>query len=263
MWTRKELKETAKVRFYATYWKSVLAALILAFILGNGIDIENKFDGSDVSNLVQNPGYSANQIINSIENHDVHSILNMYAPWLAPLLGVVAFITVVAVTAGICAKIFLLNPLEVGGRKFFTENLTTNAEIKAYGFAFTSTYLNIVKTMLLRDLYTFLWSLLFIIPGIIKSYEYRMIPYIMAENPEISSEEAFSLSKQMMTGNKWDAFVLDLSFIGWHILSALTLGILSIFYVNPYVYQTSAALYSRLSANNGHSSHNDYYVEVE
>ena len=97
--------------------------------------------------------------------------------------------------------------------------------------------------MFFRDLYTVLWTLLLIIPGIVKSYEYQMIPYLLAENPQMTKEQAFAESKRMMTGQKWRAFVLDLSFIGWNILSALTLGILGIFYVQPYMDATHAALY--------------------
>ena len=77
-----------------------------------------------------------------------------------------------------------------------------------------------------------------------------MIPYIMAEHPEMTKEQAFALSKQMMSGQKWKTFVLDLSFIGWEILSVCTLGILSIFYVEPYRFMTNAALYERLAYGN-------------
>ena len=105
--------------------------------------------------------------------------------------------------------------------------------------------------------------MLFLVPGIIKSYEYRMIPYILADNPTISYEEAFALSKKMMTGNKWDAFVLDLSFIGWRILGGLTCGILSLFYVNPYQYQTNAALYEALKGYPTDIDASEEYIEVE
>ena len=98
----------------------------------------------------------------------------------------------------------------------------------------------------MKGLFQFLWSLLFVIPGIIKAYEYRMIPYILSENPEISRERVFEISKKMMMGNKWNTFVLDLSFLGWEILSGLTIGILGIFYVNPYVQSTNAELYAYL-----------------
>ena len=105
---------------------------------------------------------------------------------------------------------------------------------------------NTIFTMFMKGLFQFLWSLLFVIPGIIKAYEYRMIPYILSENPEISRERVFEISKKMMMGNKWNTFVLDLSFLGWEILSGLTIGILGIFYVNPYVQSTNAELYAYL-----------------
>ena len=106
--------------------------------------------------------------------------------------------------------------------------------------------MNIVKTMILRDIFIALWSLLFFIPGIIKAYEYRMIPYLLSEDPAMSYQEAFAQSKALMTGNKWKAFVLDLSFILWDIGSIFTCGLLGIFYVGPYKASTSAALYETL-----------------
>ena len=81
----------------------------------------------------------------------------------------------------------------------------------------------------------------------IKAYEYRMIPYLLADNPSMSQEEAFALSREMMKGQKWKTFVLDLSFIGWDILSIFTGGILSMFYVQPYKMMTNAALYEALA----------------
>jgi uncharacterized membrane protein len=85
-----------------------------------------------------------------------------------------------------------------------------------------------------------------VIPGIVKAYEYRMIAYLMAENPNLGKEEAFAISKRMMYGNKWKAFVFDLSFIGWFILGALTGGIVAVFYVYPYYLQAAAMLYDAI-----------------
>ena len=150
----------------------------------------------------------------------------------------------------IVIDVFVLNPLEVGTRRFSIVNLNSEANVKEVAFGFDHNYKNVIGVMFYRDLYTFLWTLLFIIPGIVKSYEYRMIPYIMAEHPEMTKEQAFALSKQMMSGQKWKTFVLDLSFIGWEILSVCTLGILSIFYVEPYRFMTNAALYERLAYGN-------------
>lgn len=78
-----------------------------------------------------------------------------------------------------------------------------------------------------------------------------MIPYLLAENPSIKRKEAFQLSKQMMKGNKWKTFILDISFFGWYLLSVLTFGLLSILYVNPYNAATNAELYAELKQGLG------------
>ena len=158
------------------------------------------------------------------------------------MLGVV----VVAVVIGICLVIFVFNPLEIGARRFFYRNINEKAELKEVGFGFDRNYMGSVKTMFLRDLYTGLWTLLFIIPGIVKSYEYRMIPYLLAENPEMSTDEAFAISKRMMYGNKAAAFWFDLTFIGWNILGAITFGIVDVFWVNGYYNQSAAMLYDAI-----------------
>ena len=92
----------------------------------------------------------------------------------------------------------------------------------------------------------FLWSLLCVVPGIVKAYSYRMVPYIIAESPDMDQREAFRLSRSMMDGNKWRVFVYDLSFIGWEILNAFTFGFLGLFYVNPYKATADAELYAQI-----------------
>lgn len=99
----------------------------------------------------------------------------------------------------------------------------------------------------LRNLYTFLWGLLFIIPGIIKSLSYAMTPYIMAENPGMRANDAITRSREMMDGHKADLFVLNLTFIGWDILAALTLNI-GYLWLNPYKNAAEAAFYRDLKA---------------
>ena len=100
----------------------------------------------------------------------------------------------------------------------------------------------------LRGLYTALWSLLFVIPGIIKSLSYAMTPFIMAENPDMTASEAINASKELMDGHKGELFWLGLTFIGWNLLSALTLGIGSLF-VNPYMNAAYAAFYKDLTGS--------------
>ena len=166
-----------------------------------------------------------------------------------PVAGIIAmtiflliFFMIIFVIA-FALQILLINPLEVGRDRFFYRDLGENADIKEVCYAFDRGYKNSVKVLFFRDLYTMLW---FIIPGIVKSYEYRMIPYLLSENPNMDKQEAFAMSKQMMNGNKWNAFVLDLSFILWDILGACTLGILHIFYIEPYKRLTDAGLYQAL-----------------
>ena len=95
---------------------------------------------------------------------------------------------------------------------------------------------NRIALSALKTIYLMLWSLLFFIPGIIKSYSYALAEFISRENPEKTATECLDESKELMYGHKMDLFLFDLSFIGWHILSALTCGILYI-YVMPYMYQ--------------------------
>ena len=163
------------------------------------------------------------------------------------IIFLVALLIGFVVAAGI--SIFLKNPLVVGANGFFISNADGEGELSNLGLAFRSNYKQIVLGMFLKGAFIFLWSLLLIVPGIIKAYEYRMIPYILADNPEIKQRDAFELSKKMMYGNKWRAFVLDLSFIGWQFLNLITIGILGIFYVNPFKMQTDANLYLALKGD--------------
>ena len=96
--------------------------------------------------------------------------------------------------------------------------------------------------MVLSTIYIFLWTLLLIIPGIIKSYSYALTPYILVEHPEMSANEAIEESMRLMDGHKFDLFYLQLSFIGWAILSILSLG-LGFFWLIPYQMTAQAAFY--------------------
>ncbi len=102
-------------------------------------------------------------------------------------------------------------------------------------------------TLTLKFVYTYLWTLLLIIPGIIKSYSYSMTEFIMMDNPEIKNNEAIEKSMEMMQGNKWRLFLLDLTFIGWLILGIFTFFI-GWLWVYAYMYQTRAMFYETLKA---------------
>lgn len=268
MWTRAELKSKAKFSFKRNYWKSVLISLILALLVGGGSSgssissaVSNNLIGSSDSSVTDDYSnddsslYDGNDFYDdtydgNVEDDidDLKSMADNTAGMMAIGIFLMVFIMmfVVLMAVVILLDVFIFNPLEVGCKKYYLRNLNEPAQVGNIGYAFDNNYKNITKTMFFRDLFTVLWTLLFIIPGIVKSYEYQMIPYLLADNPQMTKEQAFEESKRMMQGQKWKAFVLDLSFIGWNILSALTLGILGIFYVQPYMDATHAALYEAL-----------------
>ncbi len=112
-----------------------------------------------------------------------------------------------------------------------------------------SQYFRIFVGELLKGIYLILWTLLFFIPGIIKTYSYAMMEFIMKDNPEMSGEQAICQSMKMMKGHKMQLFLLDLSMIGWFILSCLTLGI-GFLFLFPYNYSAHAHFYEDLRAQN-------------
>ena len=106
---------------------------------------------------------------------------------------------------------------------------------------------------LLVTLFTALWSMLFVIPGLVKSYSYAMTNYILLDRPELSATDAITESRKMMNGHKMELFILDLSFIGWYILVGLTFGIASL-YVTPYHMGARAAFYETLKSANAEAA---------
>ena len=207
--------------------------------LGSLGSIQNTFSKENITNKVGSSVGGVTYTLGKMAYGIAGGVVSLF--FIALILAIIAFVIILG--------ILVFNPLEMGGRKFFLQNALAKQDgIGSFLDAFKSGYYgNVVVTMLVRDVKIFLWSLLLIIPGIVKAYEYRMVPYILAEHPELSYSEVLRISSEMMDGQKWNAFVLDLSFIGWYILGAFTCGILNIFWVNPYVYATDAELYLELS----------------
>ena len=112
-------------------------------------------------------------------------------------------------------------------------------------FAPFKQYARTVGAVLLVFVYTLLWTLLLVIPGIIKAYSYSMTFYILRENPEMTAGDAITASQKMMDGHKMDLFLLSLSFIGWAILASITFGIGYLCLI-PYIYTAYAAFYETL-----------------
>jgi len=158
-------------------------------------------------------------------------------------------LTIVGTATGLLA-IFIANPLDLGFDNSLRANLTKGDNDilpNSFKIAFSKDYMHNMCGMLLMDIYIILWTLLFIIPGIIMSFAYAMTPYILVDEPQLPIAEAITKSRRMMNGHKFDLFCLYLSFIGWFILCMLTLGI-GFFWLVPYVKTAVAAFYEDLKA---------------
>ena len=113
-------------------------------------------------------------------------------------------------------------------------------------FGYFSYWKTTAIARLLQSVYILLWSLLLVISGVIATYSYAMTEFILAEQPELTASEAIAQSKEMMSGNRWRLFCLHISFIGWDILSSLTLGI-GYLWLRPYKHAAEAAFYREIS----------------
>lgn len=214
---RKLMKNQAKQVLKSGYWPLVAASLIGAFFNSGGSSLNLTRNFANDNNLVQ--------------------------------------VVAGSFLAATLILIFVGAPFVVGVRRYqILKTKGLNPEFNEVVYGFTHDYLNVVKVMFLRDLFTLLWTLLLIIPGIIKSFEYSMIPYLLAEESSLSYQDAFAKTKEMMNGYKFDFFVLGLSFILWYLLGVITVGIALVFYVIPYVDLTYVQFYlSRINAINDHT----------
>ena len=279
MWDRVTLKNNAKEIMKKNYWMTVLVTLLFVIMTGVGISFQyssviNSGGDDNITNSIIYENGNIDDALNGYEdsfadeNHNLFDgslfrrfisesgniIKGLTTGQAVLLLYILTLLSVIFLVL----SIFVFQPLEVGCRRWYLKNRTEKPQLEELIHVFGNGYANVVKIMFFRGLYTFLWSLLFIIPGIIKAYEYRLIPYLLAENPNMDMQEAFERSRTMMDGNKYDAFILDISFIGWIILSEVTRGILGIFYVNPYIQLTNTELYVALCQTGGSTFHSSY-----
>ena len=202
------------------YWGWALLVCLVAGILG----------------CSQSPGISSGIRLfyenAPVELHEPILVMVLAIAGIMSIWGMIVFFIGGAIELGLCAFHTRLNL----GQKPPFASLFERFDIffKALGLR------------LFMGLFMFLWSLLLVIPGIIAWYRYSMAPYLMAEYPEIGIREAVNRSKELMWGNKGRLFCLDLSFIGWVLLSVLTFGILSL-WITPYIQTARAAFYLELT----------------
>lgn len=222
------VKSQGKASFKRNYLNSLLVSIIYsAFFIASGSSARGK--SGDISEKIKN-------------DPDFFKIL----------LIILAILGVIILFASIF-KIFVFNPLEVGCNRFFIVNQYENANIGELGYSYKNNYMNAVVGIFLRDLFIVLGYCLLIVPGVILSYSFRMVPYILAEDPTVKGMDALKISRNMMSGNKMSAFIYDLSFIGWYFLGFITCGIVLGFYVRPYKLNADAQLYLTIKNQNGYS----------
>ena len=232
-------------------------------ILPEGTDIEDVTGGRDVAEQVSDLAGIAESTAAGEETATWDDVMDLISQMpevqgiseqlsqlekddLPIILAIIGGVVGAILLCVFLAQLLIINPLYSGCKYFFARNSQEKTMVGEVAGGFDRSYGRVVKGMFLKDLFLFFWTLLFIIPGIIKSFSYRMVPYILVDQPELTATQAITRSRQMMKGNKWRAFVLDLSFILWYILSGLTFGLLGLFFVHPYYEATNAELYQAL-----------------
>ena len=244
MWKRSDLKRNAKTALKANYLKCMLAGIILLFAAGSqtigGSSTSTVQDASDAYYqslaLMDGTQSSENPVLNDTLylNTDGELTPDGYQAIYAQAEGLIQDPSLRML------RRFVMGPMQV-----------IWDSISGFLGGAASLLLMLLGILVLDpiDIFVLLWSLLLFIPGIIKSYEYRMVPYILAEHPEMPRREVFLKSREMMSGEKWNAFKLDWSFFFWDYLSILTFGLAGIFFVYPYEHATNAELYLRLKGD--------------
>lgn len=251
MWNRLSVKTYAKDFLRKHYWKAFIVCLIVTIITGNHTKSRNN-DPND--NYYDNPNTTIEEFIgekNVIPIETNYDGLNLVLRRLGLLplayMGWGFFLILIAFSIFISMTIGSL--LAVGKNRFFLRGFKGDVSITYLFSTFRKgEFWGIFKCMFITGFYNFLWSLLLIIPGIIKYYEYRFVSYILTDEPNIRAKEAIERSMWMTNGEKWNMFVLDLSFIGWYLLGLFFFGIGGIF-VHPYHEASFAKLYNVLSGN--------------
>lgn len=239
MWTRALLKRNAWNSLKGYYWTAFGVCLLAMFInsaVGGG------------SAMLDAPSFGMLQLDGALSYGDSYDsdMSNIAAAGVISM--VYGMIYLFSFGLAILISTFLSNPLAVGQNKFFISAREGDVAFGNLFWNFTGgRYMKTVKVMFFQFLYTFLWSLLFVIPGIVKSYEYFLIQYLLAENPDLPKDRCFAISKAAMNGEKWNLFVLHLSFLGWILLGIMTCGI-GLYFLMPYQNATFAEFYACMRA---------------
>jgi len=234
MWDRPTLKERAKAELKQSYPLS-LGVSTVAYV---------------IPTIVQRVLTAVFGLVSYFSVYELYSYMTSY------YRNDVTFLSLLLTALTTFIVTVLASILDVGRSLYYINAAKGNRDFNNLFLPFTSgKFVQIAKTTFLVNLRITLWTLLFIVPGIIKSYEYRMVPFILAENPDLSTKEAIAISSAMTANEKMNIFVLDLSFLGWLILASILPYNIGILVLNPYIDATNTQLYEalkyKLNANSG------------
>lgn len=233
----KSIRERARNALKGNWGTAIIAALVASVFGadgGGGVNLNFNFEESDFESLqgteFENLG---EQIELLLEQHGT-AILTFFAGFLT--FGLI-----------MSAVMFCLGSIvSIGYQKFNLDLIDGKMSGVGTLFTYFKHWKNAILTNLLSTLYIFLWSLLCVIPGIIAGYKYAMVPFILAENPDLRPQEALDRSADMMNGHKMELFCLYFSFIGWHLLCILSCGI-GYIWLTPYINASVADFYREVS----------------
>jgi hypothetical protein len=199
MWHREDLKERARLALKDNgYWRPVLMMwvfLLLTASLG--------LSGNEFGLIYRLCGPNARQLLLEMQRN---------LPLSAWFWGAMAVLS-------LAFQILVINPLTVGRNRYFLLHRAFRPGFSTLFEPFRSGYINTVRAMLMTDLITLLWTLLLVVPGVIKAYQYYFVPALLAENPKLDWRRAMRISRDMTQGSKFEIFVMALSFLGWSFLA--------------------------------------------
>ena len=302
MWRRKILKKKSKHLLKSNYWKIIAVCFLSAMLTtayASSTTILDHYLSDDqiktsdeasaaagasnsevIGDTVEQIGHtpSSSSFSSPVLNSATQFLIDMYTSGKSVFVSFLKVFNSIMIDPSYWFSVFLLlgaivsllyqfliaNIIFIGERRFFMEVRNyPQTNISKIFYLYKLRFIrNPAWIMCCRNILQWLWNLT-IIGGIIKYYEYSMIPFILAENPAISRKNAFLLSRRLMHGNKWKLFMLNVSFAGWYFISFLTLGMFNFIFVNPYVTGTYTELYMELrkayilSRSPGYDAFND------
>ena len=231
------IKGKAKEVLRKYYWLLFVVGLIMLFLSGEIFSF--KFNMGNV-------GHDYQQSRLFMDNMQL-TILG-YGFTVRRLMGFFGIIAFLGFVISLIFRIFVANPLIVGCHNYFVKACDDKQSLDDLAVPFNKYYKNAIGTMLLRDLFIGLWSLLLVVPGIVKAYGYSFVPYLLEDAPNLAYSEVLRKSEEMTRGLKFELFVLDLSFLGWYLLNFITFNLATLF-IKPYVQAASAQVYMQIRDN--------------